>query len=103
MVKVVVDYILDAEIINNEYKHNGAPFVVPKPWRSGGFVVASIVKARAEKVIGQHAGLGETVASLYNFEVYPSIICIRDEIVFLDELLWNVFKADSNKLWSIHW
>ena len=31
MVKVVVTYIIDAKIINNEYKHNGAPFVVPKP------------------------------------------------------------------------
>ena len=48
MVKVVVAYILDDEIINNEYKHNGAPFVAPKTWRSGGFVVSSIVKVRAE-------------------------------------------------------
>ena len=48
MVKVVVTYMLNYEIINNEYKHNGAPFVAPKPWRSGGFVVASIIKARAE-------------------------------------------------------
>ena len=48
MVKVVVAYILNAEIINNEYKHNGAPFVAPKPWRSGGFIVAIVVKARAE-------------------------------------------------------
>ena len=31
VVKVVVAYILDAEIISNEYKHNGAPFVAPKP------------------------------------------------------------------------
>ena len=46
--KMVVAYIPNAEIINNEYKHIGAPFVAPKPWRSGGFVVASIVKARAE-------------------------------------------------------
>ena len=48
MVKLVVAYIIDAEIINNEYKHNGAPFVAPKSWHSGGFVVASIVKARVE-------------------------------------------------------
>ena len=45
---MVVAYIFDAKIINNEYKHNGAPFMAPKPWRSGGFVVASIIKARAE-------------------------------------------------------
>ena len=45
---MIVADILDAKIINNEYKHNGEPFVAPKPWRSGGFLVASIVKARAE-------------------------------------------------------
>ena len=25
-----------------------------------------------------------------------------NEIVFLDKLLWNIFKADLEKLWSIH-
>ena len=48
VVKVVVAYILNSEIINNEYKHNGAPFVVPKPWCSSGFIVAIVIKAYAE-------------------------------------------------------
>ena len=30
-------------------------------------------------------------------------MCIRGEIMFIYELLWNVFKADSDKLWSVHW
>ena len=45
---MVVAHILDAKIINNEYKHNGAPFVAPKPWHSGGFIVSIVVNARAE-------------------------------------------------------
>ena len=45
---MVVAYILNAKIINNEYKHDGAPFVAPKPWRSGGFIVAIFVKASVE-------------------------------------------------------
>ena len=45
---MVVAYILNAEIINNEYKHNGAPFVAPNPRRSGGFIVAIVVEAHAE-------------------------------------------------------
>ena len=45
---MVVADILDAEIINTEYKHNGAPFVAPNLWRSGGFVVSSIIKASVE-------------------------------------------------------
>ena len=48
VVKVVVAYILNAKIINNEYKNDGAPFVAPKPWRSSGFIVAIVVKARAD-------------------------------------------------------
>ena len=44
----------------------------------------------------------ETVASLNNFEVYPSVICIQGEIIFIYKLLWNVFKADSEKLLSVH-
>ena len=48
VVKVVLAYILNAKIINNEYKHYGAPFVEPKPWRSCGFTIAIVVKARAE-------------------------------------------------------
>ena len=45
---MAVAHILDTEIINNEYKHNGAPFVAPKPFRSGGIIVSIVVKARAE-------------------------------------------------------
>ena len=48
MVKVVVAYILNSKIINNEYKHDGAPFLAPKPWRSSGFIVSIVVKVRAE-------------------------------------------------------
>ena len=45
---MVVTQIIEAEIINNEYKHDGEPFVAPKPWRSSGFIVAIVVKAREE-------------------------------------------------------
>ena len=29
-------------------------------------------------------------------------MCIRGEIIFIYKLLWNVFKADLDKFWSIH-
>ena len=48
MVKVVVAYILNAEIINNENKHDGAPFVAQKSWHGSRFVVSIVVKACAE-------------------------------------------------------
>ena len=28
---------------------------------------------------------------------------IRGEIIFIYRILWNVFKADSDILWSVHW
>ena len=30
-------------------------------------------------------------------------MCIWGEIIFIYKLLWNVFKADSDKLWLVHW
>ena len=30
-------------------------------------------------------------------------MCIRGEIIFINKLLGDVFKADSEKFWSIHW
>ena len=29
-------------------------------------------------------------------------MCIRGDIIFIYKLLWNVFKADSEKLRSVH-
>ena len=46
--------------------------------------------------------MGEPVESLDNFEIDPYFMCIRGEIIFIYKLLWSVFKADSEKLWSIH-
>ena len=30
-------------------------------------------------------------------------MCIKGTIIFIYKLLWNVFKAYSDKLWSVHW
>ena len=46
--------------------------------------------------------MGEPVESLDNFEVDPSVMCIQGEIIFIYKLSWNVFKTDSDKVWSIH-
>ena len=29
-------------------------------------------------------------------------MCIRGEIIFIYKLLWNFFKADSDKIWLVH-
>ena len=48
MAKVAVAHILDAEIVDNEDKQNGAPFVAPKAGCGGGIVVAYLIEALAE-------------------------------------------------------
>ena len=45
---MLVAYILNAEIINNENKPDGAPFVAPKSLRVSRFVVSIVIKACAE-------------------------------------------------------
>ena len=45
---MVVSYILNSEIINNENKHDGESFLAPKSWCSSRFVVSIFVKACAE-------------------------------------------------------
>ena len=46
--------------------------------------------------------MGGSVASLNDFEVYPSVMCIQGEIIFIYKLLWNVFKADSDIICSVY-
>ena len=45
---MLVKYILNAEIVNNENKYDGALFVVPKSWSGSPFVVSIVVEACAE-------------------------------------------------------
>ena len=45
---MVVTYIPNIDIINNENKYDGAPFVAPKFWRGSRFVVSIAVKAGVE-------------------------------------------------------
>ena len=46
--------------------------------------------------------MGETVASLDNFEVYPSILDGRNYIIFCNEVFWDILNADPHKLRAIH-
>ena len=45
VVKVAVTHIIDAKIVYNEDKHNGATFFAPKSERIGGLVVSCLIEA----------------------------------------------------------
>ena len=46
---------------------------------------------------------GETLASLDNFKVDPSIVDRGYEIVFRNEVFWDILNVDPHKLQAIHW
>ena len=94
--------VFDTKIIHNEAKLELMPFMAPKSWHGSSFVEALSNKVQSEKVIGQDANLGKSVTALANFKVDPAILVLAQEIVFLDELVWDVRKLDANIFWIRH-
>jgi len=73
VIEVFCSNIFYSKVINNEAELDGTPFVAPEA--RGGFhlIVTFNKKAGSEKIIGQDAGLGQTIATLANFEVPASL------------------------------
>ncbi len=94
--------VFDTKVIHNEAKLEWMPLMVPKSRHGNSFVEALSNKAQLEKVIGKDASLGKSVTALLNFKVDPAISVLAQEIVFLDELVWDVRKLDANIFWIRH-
>ncbi len=88
--------VFNTKVIHDEAKLEWTPFVVPKSWRGSSFIEALSKKVQSEKVIGKVASLGKSVTALANFKVDPAISVSAREIVFLDELVWDVRELDAN-------
>ncbi len=101
MVGMAAVAVLDAKIINNQDESDWAPFVMPKSCHGGALVVAMAIEALAEKVVSQPAGLFETIDSFGDNEVDPIMMGITCEIVFLNNFVGDIRKADSDKFWAI--
>ena len=71
---VVFSHELYGEVINCEDEYDGAGFVFPETWRCGCFVVAVVVEALAQEIVGEAASLGEAIHPFQDFEVYPSVV-----------------------------
>jgi hypothetical protein len=46
--------------------------------------------------------LWEPVASLTDFEIYPTVTIAAFEVVFIDELVWYVRQLDADIFWIFH-
>jgi hypothetical protein len=51
MIQVGVTNILNCKVINNEGKHDEAPFVLPESWGGRCFLVVKFGKVLLEKVV----------------------------------------------------
>ena len=94
--------VFNTKVIQDESELEWTPFVVPKSRHESSFVEALSNTVRSEKVIGKDASLGKSVTALANFKVDPAILVLAQEIVFLDELVWDVRKLDANIFWIRH-
>ena len=57
MLFVMFAGIFDAKIIDGYTEHDGVPFVKPKAWGGGGFILSFVSYALAEEVVGKFTGL----------------------------------------------
>ncbi len=58
MIQVGITNVLDDKVVNNEYKHDGAPFVAPEPGGGGCFVVVKIGNAVLESLLARMPAWG---------------------------------------------
>ncbi len=95
--------VLDGKVVDNECKHDGAPFVAPEPGGGGCFVVVKIGEAVLEELVGKDACLGETVHATAHFEVDPGVAGNIVELVLIDEFEGGIHKLDADVLWLVKW
>jgi hypothetical protein len=101
MIQVGITNVLDGKIVDNEGKHDGAPFVAPEPGGGGCFIVVEIGKAVSEEFVGKDACMGETVHATVHFEVDPGVAGNLVELVLINEFLGDVRKLDADILMSV--
>jgi len=101
VVSVVVADVFDSEVVDYECEHDGLPLVAPEARSAFTLVVAFVGEMLSEEVLGEDAGLGEAVDAFANFEVYPAVVYVMQEVVLSDEFLWDVREFDFDVLGSV--
>ncbi len=101
MIQVGITNVLDGKVVNNKCKHDGAPFVVPKPGGGGCLVVVIFGKAVLEEFVGKDACLGETVHATMHFELDSGVMGNLVELVIVNEFLGDDRKLDADILWPV--
>jgi hypothetical protein len=101
MIQVGIANVLDGKVVDNEYKHERAPFVAPEPRAGGCLIVVEFGKAVSEEFVCKDACLGETVHAMAHLEVDPGVTGKLIELVIVNEFLGDVRKLDADVLWPV--
>ncbi len=101
MIQVGIANVLDGKVVDNESKHDGAPFVAPEPGGGGCLIVVEFGKAVSEEFVGKDACLEETVHAGAYLKVDPRVTGKLVELILVDEFLEDVRKLDAEVLWSV--
>ena len=102
MLSMFFTYILYAEVVDEEAKLDGAPFVAPKARSSGRLEVSRLVEALAKEIISQSSTLGEAITAFNYLEKYPPIVYVLLQVIFVNEFLGDVFEFDLDVFWALH-
>ena len=60
-----------------------------------------LAEALGEEIVCQFPCLFETIDTVVDFKVYPIVVFVFREIVFVDEFLWDVRQFNADVFWSI--
>jgi hypothetical protein len=101
MIQVGIANLLDGKVVNNECKHDGAPFVVLDLRGGGCLVVVRFGKAVSEEFAGKDVYMGETKHATAHLKVDPGVTGKLVELVIVDEFLGDVCKLDAYVLWPV--
>ncbi len=76
--------------------------MVPEARRGSSFIVAFSHQAGSKEIVGEDAGLGQTITPLADFKVNPPIMILTGKIVFLDKFLRYVSNFYLDLFWVGH-
>ncbi len=99
--QVGIANVLDGKVVNNEWKHDRVPFVVPEPGGGGCLVVVEFGKAVSEEFVGKDACLGDTVHATVHLNVDPGVAGKLVELVLVNGFLGDIRKLDADVLWPV--
>jgi hypothetical protein len=101
IIQVGITNVLNSKVIDNEFKHDGSPLVMPETGVGGCLVVVGFGKAVLEEVFSKDVCLGETVHAMVHFKVDPGVTGKLVELVLVNEILGDISKLDVDVLWLV--